>query len=276
MRSPPHPLGRLPAEHLIFVEHLRQLVERRQHAATYTVLRSALDGAVRDGLLARNVAIAVPRPGLPRREARHLTADEVARVLDAAKSSRYYPAVVLRAATGLRRGELMALKWRDVDLTAGTLTIGSTISRIDGELTISEPKSDRSRRVVPLPDALVTMLRAHRTAQKQDRLRAANVWQGQEHGLVFCTELGTPRDPRSFLRVIETAAAKAGIADVGVHSLRHSAATAWLESGVHIKAVADLLGHSSISITGDIYGHTSDDTARAAVESRIGTLGITK
>jgi len=90
-------------------------------------------------------------------------------------------------------------------------------------------------------------------------------WRG--FGLVFNAELGTPVEPRNPLRVIETAARSAGIEDIGVHTLRHSAAVAWLESGVHIKAVADLLGHSSISITGDVHGHTSVTAARTAVES---------
>lgn len=240
--------------------------------STYTVLRAALDGAVRDGLIARNAAAAVARPGLPRKEARHLSAAELSRVLDAARSSRYYPALVLCAATGLRRGELMALKWRDVDLSAGTLAVRGTVNRVDAKLVITEPKSDRAGRVIPLPDPLVTMLKTQRTAQKAERMPAANVW--TDHGLVFPTETGQPCDPRSFLRVIETAANRAGIADVGVHTLRHSAAVAWLEGGVHIKQVADLLGHSSVAITGDVYGHGSDDGARRAVESLIATLGI--
>jgi integrase len=103
-------------------------------------------------------------------------------------------------------------------------------------------------------------------------MRAANVW--QDHGLVFCTELGTPVEPRSMLRVIEAAAKKANIEGVGVHTLRHSAATAWLESGVHIRQVSDLLGHSSIAITGDVYGHASAAGARSAVESLGHILGI--
>ncbi len=85
-----------------------------------------------------------------------------------------------------------------------------------------------------------------------------------------------PVDPASVLRAIGAAAKKVGMAGVGVHTLRHSAAVAWLENGVHIKAVADLLGHSSISITGDVYGHTSDYTARAAVERLANVLGIAK
>lgn len=87
-------------------------------------------------------------------------------------------------------------------------------------------------------------------------------------------EFGTPVEPRNILRTVETAAANAGMEGVGVHTLRHSAAVAWREAGVHIKAVADLLGHSSIAVTGDIYGHTADDTARAPVEGLSTALGI--
>jgi integrase len=91
---------------------------------------------------------------------------------------------------------------------------------------------------------------------------------------VFTTELGTPVEPRNLLRVVETAAKSAGVDGTGVHTLRYSAAVAWLESGTHIRAVADLLGHSSIAITGDVYGHTSDSAARTAVESLGSALGL--
>lgn len=239
---------------------------------TYTVLRAGLDGAVRDGLLARNPAAQIRRPGVERTEARHLDGDAVTAVLNAAESSRYHPALVLIASTGLRKGEALALRWDRVDLDAGTLKVAATIGRIAGRLVVSEPKTARSRRVVPLSPVVVTMLRKHRTAQKAERLRAANQW--TDSGLVFTTELGGPVDPRNLLRVVEVAAKAAGVDGVGVHTLRHSAAVALLESGVHIKAVADLLGHSSIAITGDVYGHTSDDTARAAVNGLAGWLGL--
>jgi integrase len=180
--------------------------------------------------------------------------------------------LVLIAATGLRKGEALALRWDRVDLDAGTVKVAATISRINQKLVISEPKTDRSRRTVPLPPAVVAMLRKHRTDQKAERLRAGNQW--TDSGLVFTTEFGGPVDPRNLLRVIEVAAKTAGGEGVGVRTLRHSAAVGWLESGVHIKAVADLLGHSSIAITGDVYGHTSDDTARAAVDGRAGELGL--
>jgi site-specific recombinase XerD len=95
---------------------------------------------------------------------------------------------------------------------------------------------------------MVTLLRRHKTAQKEDKLRAGNQW--VDSGLVFTNEFGGPVEPRNLLRVIETAAKTAGVEGIGVHTLRHSAAVAWLEAGVHIKAVADLLGHSSIAVTG--------------------------
>ncbi|HYB38200.1 MAG TPA: site-specific integrase [Mycobacterium sp.] len=240
--------------------------------STNTVARAGLDGAVRDGLLGRNPVALVRRPGVTRREARHLAADTVTAVLAAAARSRYHSILLLIAATGLRRGEARGLRWCDVDLDAGVLRVVATHSRVSGAIEISEPKSVRSRRVVPLHPSIVALLRRHHTEQLRERLRAANQW--QDHGLVFCTELGRPVEPRNMLRVIETAARTAGVDGIGVHTLRHSAAVAWLESGVHIKAVADLLGHSSVSVTGDTYGHTSDDAARAAIANLGARLGL--
>jgi integrase len=238
----------------------------------YTVLRAGLDGAVRDGLLVKNPASLVKRPGVERKEARHLDADAVSAVLRAAVGSRYHCALALIAATGLRKGEALALRWDRVDLDGGALKVAATIGRVGDRLLITQPKTDRSRRTVPLNPAVVAMLRRHSAAQKQDRLRAGSEW--VDSGLVFTNEFGGPVEPRNLLRVIEVAAKAAGVAGVGVHTLRHSAAVAWLEAGVHIKAVADLLGHSSIAITGDVYGHTSEDTARAAVDGLAGRLGL--
>ena len=173
-----------------------------------------------------------------------------------------------------RKGEALALSWDKnvLNLEDGWVKVRQTVSRIDGQLVFSEPKTQRSRRTVPLSPAVVAMLRKHRTDQKAEKLRAGNQW--KDSGLVFTTEFGGPVDPRNLLRVVEAAAEKAGMESVGVHTLRHSAAVGWLEAGVHIKAVADLLGHSSIFITGDVNGHTSDDTARAAVDGWSGALGL--
>ncbi|MCW2512245.1 MAG: phage integrase [Mycobacterium sp.] len=240
--------------------------------AVYTVLRQALDVAVRDGLLAANPAAKVKRPSVARQEARYLAAADVARLLDAARGLRYYVAVLVMASTGLRRGEVAGLLWADVDLDKGELTVRHTLSRVDRELVLTEPKTDRSRRRVPLHDGAVTAIKGWRTQQLRERLAAGDLW--TDTGVVFATEFGTMVDPRNLLRTVELAARKAGIEGVGAHTMRHSAAVAWLESGVHIKAAADLLGHSSIAITGDLYGHTSDDTARAAVDGLGAALGL--
>jgi len=214
----------------------------------------------------------VKRPSVERTEARHLDATTVAAILSAAEGLRYQPALVLIAATGLRRGEVLALRWSDVNFAGGSLRVAATLSRVGAELVTTEPKTTRSRRTVPLSPAIVALLKAQRVTQAAERLHAGEQW--TDTGLVFTTEMGLPVDPRNLLRAVQTAAAKAGVEGVGVHTLRHSAAVAWLEAGVHIKAVADLLGHSSISITGDIYGHTSDATTRAAVDGLSGALGL--
>lgn len=232
----------------------------------YTVLRAGLDGAVRDGLLASNPATKVPRPRVDHDEARSLTAAEVSELLQKARSSRYYVAVLIMASCGLRRGEAAALRWSDINYDAGYLSVAHTLARIDGELILSKPKTKRSRRRVPLSPAIVTELRTTRKRQAEERLHAGTMWAGHDD-MVLTTEMGTMVDPRNLLRVVEVAAKAAGFEGVGAHTLRHSAATAWLEAGVHIKAVADLLGHGSISVTGDLYGHTTPEQATNAVSA---------
>ena len=192
---------------------------------TYTVLRAGLDGAVRDGLLAKNPAAAVKRPGVARKEAKHASAVDVTKLLLCADGLRYRNSLALIAATGIRRGEAMALHWPDV-VDSGLLAIRGTLGRVGGKLVITEPKTDRSRRIVPIAASLVAMLRSHRAHQDAERLIAGDQW--QDHGLVFATEFGTPVDPRNILRTVQIAAKKAGMSDIGVHTLRHSAAVAWL------------------------------------------------
>lgn len=238
----------------------------------YTVLRAALDIAVRDGLLASNPTAKVKRPAVAPKEARYLSTEDVRRLLDQLDGLRYRLAVLLMAATGMRRGEVAGLRWSDVDLAKGELTVSGIVVRVAGALSWTAPKTDRSRRRIPLPDGVVTELKAHRKEQVAERLQAGDQW--TDTGAVFATEVGGWLDPRNLLRTVEIAAGKAGIENVGAHTLRHSAAVGWLESGVHIKAAADLLGHASISITGDLYGHTSDDAARAAVKGLGDALGL--
>lgn len=240
---------------------------------TYTVLRAILDGAKRDGLIARNPAEVVKRPSVERTEARFLTIPEARALMAASRSSRYHWAVLLIAHTGLRRGEALALRWDDVDLDHETPTIRvrGTLARTRGQLVVTTPKTAQSLRTIPLAPDAVDALRRQRAAQMRDRLRAANVWTDSGH--VFATEEGKPVDPRNLYRVVQVAAKAAGLEHVGVHALRHTAATLMLEGGVNIKAVSSLLGHSSVAITGDVYAHVTDGTARAAMAALGSALG---
>jgi integrase len=206
----------------------------------YTMLRAVLDDAKTDGLIADNPAAKMTRPRVARKEARHLDTAQVSAILTAAHGLRYRDALVLIAATGLRKGEALALRWEHVNFNDGSLRVAATLSRVGSGLVSTEPKTPRSLRIIPLSPAVVALLKAHRAAQAAERLHAGEHW--TDSGLVFTTELGGPVDPRYVLRTIELAAAKAGVDNVGVHTLRHSAAVAWLEAGVHIKAVADHVG----------------------------------
>ena len=226
---------------------------------TYTILRQALGDAKRDGLLARNVAESVKRPSVSTHEARFLSPAEVAGLLRAAEGSRYHPLLAFIAGTGVRKGEALATRWADIDLEAA-------IYRVPGT------KTEKSRRTLPLSPALVKLLKAHRKRQSAERLKAANIW--EDHGLVFTTETGTAVGGRNVLRALYTAADHAGLSGVCVHTLRHSAATAWLENGVNLKAVSTLLGHADISITADTYGQQSDETAQGAMATLSRVLGL--
>ena len=237
----------------------------------YTVLRALLDSAVRDGLLARNPAAAVKRPTVERKEARALTRPQLLAVLGAASGDRLEALWMLMAGTGLRRGEALALNWRDVDLDAGRLQVRRTLTRLSTGLVFTEPKTERSRRTVALPRQVVAHLRAHRVRQVAEQLAAGSAWTGS--GLVFTSEVGTPLEPRNVLRRFIAIAASAGVEGIGLHTLRHTTATRLLELGEDTRIVSEMLGHSSTAITADIYQHVEDQMRHAAASKLEAVLG---
>jgi len=241
-------------------------------ARVFNVLRLALNDAVRDGLVARNPTEGMRQPRVRRKEATFLSAEETRRVIAAAAGSRYEPVMAMIAALGLRRGEALALKWSEVDLDKSTARVIGTLSRMEGELVVTEPKTEKSRRVLALSPAMVRRLKAHKRQQTQDRLAAGNLW--RDTGLVFTTEFGGPLEPGNVLRAVKGAADKANVPHATVHTLRHSAATALLENGVNLKAVSELLGHADIRITADVYGHVTEDAARQAMTTLSDVLGL--
>lgn len=216
---------------------------------TYAALRGCLEDAVGNRLLTENPCSKVKRPRADRSEARSLDRAEVGALLAGAEGLRYGNVLRFIVGTGLRRGEALGMRWADVDLDRA-------------EACIREGKTARSRRTVALSAPVVALLRAQRAAQAQERL-AAGEW--TETGYVFTTAEGQPVDGRNLLRTVKIAAAKAGLGpEIGVHSLRHSAATAALLAGVPLHVVSRSLGHSTISITADVYGHVSDDASQDA------------
>ena len=260
------PLGRLrpsDVEALIVTKREAGLAPSTVRAI-YTVLRGALDVAVRDGLLRSNPAAAVKRPGVERKDAPRLTADQAQALLYAIRGDRLEVLFRLMLATGLRRGEALALHWSDVDLDAGLLRVRWTLSRTSQGLQLDEPKTDKSRRTVPLPRSAIETLWAHRTRQLEDQRTAAGAW--QEHGLVSTTEIGTPLEPRDVLRRFEVLAERAGLRGVTPHTLRHSAASLLLAAGTHTKVVQEHLGHSSYAITADTYSHVGSAQQREAAD----------
>lgn len=231
----------------------------------YTVLRAILETAVRDGLMARNPVAAVKRPKVTATEAAYLSPPQVRSLLSAAETSRYAPLFALLVNTGLRRGEALAVQWRDVDLEDGLLRVRGTLARVDGELVVTETKTEKSRRTVPLSPAAVEILRGVRQRQRREQLAAGSKW--VRTPFVFTTEVGEPSDPRNALRALKVAASAARLPGVGLHTLRHSAASVMLTNGVPLKVVSDVLGHASVAITGDVYGHVSPEVSRGALDT---------
>ena len=200
----------------------------------YTVTRAILDAAVRDGLLARNPVASVKRPKVTASEATYLSPAEVAALLEAAEPSRYAAVFEFLVSTGLRRGEALALRWSDVDITNRLARVRGTLSRVDGDLVVTAPKSERSNRTIPLSEPATAVLKAVKAQQAAERLRAGSLW--TDTGYVFTTEFGEPCDPRNALRALKVAVATAGLEGVGLHTLRHSAASMMLSAGVPLRS----------------------------------------
>lgn len=233
--------------------------------SAYTILRAVLDTAVRDDALAKNPAAAVARPKVTRKEAAYLTTGQVRTLLEKAASSRYALLFELLVNTGLRRGEALALTRSDVDFDKKLIRVRGTLARVDGALIVTEPKTEKSKRVIRLSPASERVLKAVRLRQREDRLKAGSAW--VQTSYVFTTESGEPCDPRNALRALKVAAEKASLPGIGLHTLRHSAATVMIENGVPLKVVSEILGHFSVSITGDIYGHVSPDVSAQAMDA---------
>lgn len=231
----------------------------------------AIGDALRWQLVVRNVCDAVDPPRVPKKEMQALTGEQAQQFLEAAQGDSLEALYVLALTTGMRRGELLGLKWTDLDLALGILQVKRTMSRLANKgFTVSEPKTAKSRRKIHLTQLAIEALKRHRIRQNEARLAAGPAW--DEQGWVFCNTIGRPLEAGNMLRrSFRPILIKAGLPMIRFHDLRHSAASLLLSLGVHAKIVQELLGHSQIGLTLDTYSHVLPSLQEEAV-SRLNTL----
>jgi integrase len=225
---------------------------------------------VRWGLVPRNVCEDVEQPRLGREEMQPLDRAQTRHLLKTAAESedRFEALYVLAVHTGMRPGELLGLRWEDVDLDAGSLRVNRALS--DGKL--AETKTKRSRRRIDLSAGSVAALKAHHKRQLEERVQKAGLW--RDNGLVFPSTIGTPLSHRNLVRTFKRLLKRAGLPQsIRLYDLRHTCATLLLNSNVHPKYVQELLGHASISQTLDTYSHvlkSMDSGIGVAIDETLG------
>jgi integrase len=241
-------------------------------------LRRALRVAEAEGYVSRNVASLTDGVKLSSKKGRSMQPADVKLLLSSVVGDRIEPALHVLLATGLRRSEVLGLCWTDIDLSVSPATIQVTHA-LKGEksgLIFGEPKTKRTKRVLYIPQATARILKEHRVSQARERLEFGAGWGGEwsVQDLVFTTPIGTPVDPRNFARVLSQVSKGAGLGSWSPHEFRHTAASLMIAGGVPLKQVSEALGHSSIAVTADVYGHLlapSTATADAMAHVMYGT-----
>jgi integrase len=242
----------------------------RSVRAVHVTAHKALKDAVKDNLLARNPTDDANVPAKVRSQTPSWTAEQVGAFLTSARSNRLYPAFLTTATTGLRRSELLGLRWADIDLDAGSLKVRQVVTLDKYEPFLAEPKTARSRRVLALDGGTVTALRARRQAQREERVAAGPAWQQTE--LVFAKADGAILHPQTLSGAFERAAKKAGLPPIGIHGLRHSHASLGLANNVPLVTMSERLGHSSVAITDDVYSHSLPSQHQEAADAIAGLI----
>jgi integrase len=241
----------------------------------HTTLHKALKQAVRWGLVHRNATegVEAPRPAKnPRKEMHPLSPGQARNLLEAARGERLEALYVLAITAGLRQGELFGLRWQDVDLENGTLSVRQQLVRTKGDgLQFATPKSAKGRRSVRLTSKAVQALKDHHEEQLEQKQRLAGLW--KDTGLVFTSSVGTPLDPSNFTyHTFQPFLKRAELPKIRFHDLRHTCATLLLGRNVNPKIVQEMLGHANISETMDTYSHVlpaMQETAVSAIEDAL-------
>lgn len=237
----------------------------------YRVLSAALRQGVRWQILAVNPATAVspPRPERPRLSVPDTEA--IGKLLRASEGTSLHVPLVLAVSSGMRRGEVLGLRWSSVDLDAGIVRVVSTLQQVGQSVSFADPKTDRARRTIALPPFAVEVLRTHRREQNERRLLLGEAWQDLD--LVIDRGDGAPVAPDVFSRSFQRLARRIGLDGCRLHDLRHAFATTLLAGGVHPKIASEALGHASVAFTMDTYSHvlpTMQEQAAAAIQEALG------
>lgn len=240
-------------------------------AYAHQVLRTALELAKRWDLIDRNVASMVDPPRRERPKIHPLDPSQARRFLDSIRGHRLEALYSVALAMGLRQGEALGLLWEDVDLAASTLTVRHQLQRIDGRLALVEPKTERSRRAIAIPPSVIERLREHEARQLAEKLWAGSKW--IDRGLVFTNRIGGPLQARRVIEDFHKTLVAAGMHRIRFHDLRHSCATLLLVQGVSPRVVMDILGHSEIAMTMDIYSHVVPELQREAASKMESLIG---
>ena len=231
----------------------------------HRIIHEALQDAVKWGLLPRNVAQAVDPPKAPRHEMRTLQVDGVRTLLAALDGHWAYEPIFLAVHTGMRRSELLGLRWGDVDLAMATVSVQRALHYLrDGSLVFTQPKSQKGVRQVALTPSAVVTLRDYRVQKEQEAVLLGTSITSER--LVFCHPDGSPLLPNSLTHAYLRAARSAGLHGVRLHDLRHTHASLMLRQGVHPKIVSERLGHSTVGITLDLYSHVAPGLQEAAAQ----------
>jgi len=230
----------------------------------HRILSKALDQAVKMGLVVRNVAKLITPPRVARAKINVLDAEEASRLLDIASKTMYYPIFATLLYTGIRRGEAIALRWKNIDLLRLELHVVESAYRIRKEFIIKEPKTLHSKRAVSLSPSLATLLLEYKEDQELMRRQMGNPLTDED--FVFSWPDGRPLDPDVVTQAFHRIAGQAGLKNIRLHDLRHTHATLMLKAGVHPKVVSERLGHANIGITLDTYSHVLPGLQEAAAE----------
>ena len=262
-------LAKLTPQHLqsLYARLLASGTSRSMVAYCHHVLYTALEEAMRLGLVVRNVADLVDPPRKSRREMAVYDEDQARKLIATASGDRFEALGVLVLATGMRQGELLALRWSEVNLEKATLTVLATLQQYPGQRpSREETKTTHSARVIALPQTVVKLLVQHRKAQQNEQARLGPAWNARD--LVFPNTIGNPMHASSFRsRWWRALVRKAGLPYIRFHDLRHTAATLLLGRGVPVKVVSEMLGHANVSITLNMYGHVLPHMQQQAAQT---------